>query len=225
MLGHTMSIYSWPIKILRDIEKWIKNFIWSGDVTKRKMVTVTWRKICADYDEGVLGIKSLICFNEATNLKMCWNLMQSDEQWANIIRSRAIRDHRCITHHISSSIWSGVKAKFHVIKDNCSWIVGDGKQINFWSDSWCGQVLAQTYNLPDHLVQLLPKKLDRYIVNQCWNISDELNQYFPNLRSLVSQVIIPSGNQRDKLVWKHSSEGDLSQKDAYAFKKTPSPQD
>nr|ABD28670.2 RNA-directed DNA polymerase (Reverse transcriptase) [Medicago truncatula] len=87
MLVHTMSIYSWPIKILKEMEKWIKNFIWSGDVTKRKMVTVAWRKICADYEEGGLGVKSLICLNEATNLKICWNLMQSDEQWANIIRN------------------------------------------------------------------------------------------------------------------------------------------
>nr|ABD28538.2 RNA-directed DNA polymerase, putative [Medicago truncatula]ABD33252.2 RNA-directed DNA polymerase, putative [Medicago truncatula] len=53
MLLHTMSIYSCPIKILRDMEKWIKNFIWSGDVTKRKMVTVAWKKIYAAYDEGV----------------------------------------------------------------------------------------------------------------------------------------------------------------------------
>jgi len=162
---------------------------------------------------------------------MCWSLLQSDELWANIIRSRVIRDHRCITHHISSSIWSGVKAEFYVIKDNCSWNVGDGKQINFWSDSWCGQVLvqtynlvqsynlAQTYNLPDHLVQLLPRKLDSYITDHTWNISEDLNQYFPNLRFLVSQVTLPSGNQRDKLVWKHSPKGDLTQKDAYAFKK------
>jgi len=27
MVIHTMTVYSWPISILRDIEKWIKNFI------------------------------------------------------------------------------------------------------------------------------------------------------------------------------------------------------
>jgi len=29
MLVHIMSIYSWPIKLLKKIEIWIKNFIWS----------------------------------------------------------------------------------------------------------------------------------------------------------------------------------------------------
>jgi len=30
MLIHTMSIYSWHVSLLREIERWIKNFIWSG---------------------------------------------------------------------------------------------------------------------------------------------------------------------------------------------------
>jgi len=41
MLLHTMSIYSWPISLIKEVEKWIKNFIWSGDVNKIKMVTVS----------------------------------------------------------------------------------------------------------------------------------------------------------------------------------------
>jgi len=52
-----------------------------------------------------------------------------------------------------------------------------------------------------------------------WNIPEELNQNFPNLRSLVSRITLPSNDQRDTLVWNHSSKGDLTQKDAYAFKK------
>lgn len=76
MLINTMCIYSWPIKTLREIEKWIKNFIWSGDVSKRKMVTVAWKKVCKHYDEGGLGTKSLVCLNETSNLKLCWDMLQ-----------------------------------------------------------------------------------------------------------------------------------------------------
>jgi len=32
MVVHTMSVFSWPTIIRRDIEKWIRNFIWSGDI-------------------------------------------------------------------------------------------------------------------------------------------------------------------------------------------------
>jgi len=92
MLLHTMTIYSWPISLIKDIEKWIKKFIWSGDIAKRKMMTVAWKRVCADYDEGGLGIKSLIRLNEATNLKFCWELLHSEEQWAKLLRSRTLRE-------------------------------------------------------------------------------------------------------------------------------------
>lgn len=71
MLTHTFAIYSWPISLLKDMERCIKNFIWSGDTSKRKLVTVAWKKICNPYEEGGLGIRSLICLNEAFNLKLC----------------------------------------------------------------------------------------------------------------------------------------------------------
>jgi len=95
------------------------------------MVTVAWKKVCAEYDEGGLGTKSLIYLNEATNLKMCWTLIHSDQQWACILRKRALRNQRSIRYHIFSSIWSGVKNELEVIKNNSTWIVGDGKLINF----------------------------------------------------------------------------------------------
>ncbi|RHN73642.1 hypothetical protein MtrunA17_Chr2g0300721 [Medicago truncatula] len=56
------------------------------------------------YDEGGLGTKSLICLNEATNLKMCWTLLHSDQLWAYILGNIALRDKRSIIYHIFSSI-------------------------------------------------------------------------------------------------------------------------
>ena len=44
---------------------WINFFIWSGDLTKRKMVTVTWKNVCASYEEGGLALRSLVTLNEA----------------------------------------------------------------------------------------------------------------------------------------------------------------
>ena len=73
------------------------------------MVTVAWKKVCVDLDERGLGIRSLINLNEETNLKLCWEVMQSQEQWSCLLRSRVIRKSTCISHHIFSSIWSEIK--------------------------------------------------------------------------------------------------------------------
>ncbi|KAK2416760.1 hypothetical protein QL285_039127 [Trifolium repens] len=45
MLVYSISIYSRPVSLLRSLEKWIKNFIWSGDINQRKLVTVAWKKV------------------------------------------------------------------------------------------------------------------------------------------------------------------------------------
>jgi len=116
------------------MEKCIKNFIWSGDIGKRKLVTVSWKKLCKPYEEGGLDIRSLIKLNEASNLRMCWNIANSDAVWARIIRSRTIKDGKIIKHHIFSSTWSSVKSEHSVILENTIDIIGDGHNINFWTD-------------------------------------------------------------------------------------------
>jgi hypothetical protein len=49
--------------------------------------------------------------------------------------------------HIFSSIWSGVKAEYFVVKENTSWIIEDGKHIDFLLDLWCGESLIQSLHL------------------------------------------------------------------------------
>jgi len=53
------------------------------DVQKRKLVTVSWKKVCARYEEGGLGLRSLVSLNAAFNSKICWDMINSEEQWAN----------------------------------------------------------------------------------------------------------------------------------------------
>jgi hypothetical protein len=49
MLMYIISLYSWPAALIKDLEKHIRNFIWSGDIDKRKIVTVSWKKMCLPY--------------------------------------------------------------------------------------------------------------------------------------------------------------------------------
>lgn len=59
MLVHTLSIYSLHVTLLKDLEKCIRNFTWSGDIEKeRKLITIAWKKVC-----------------EIVSLKLCWELI------------------------------------------------------------------------------------------------------------------------------------------------------
>jgi len=135
MLIHSISVYSWPASLLKDIEKCIRNFIWSGDIEKIKMVTVTWHKVCKPYDEGGLRIRSLAAQSSVSNLKLCWELHNSDEPWARILRARVLRGNKVIRYHIYSSIWSSIKVEHEEVLLNSSWNIGNGQKLDFWKDN------------------------------------------------------------------------------------------
>ncbi|CAJ2652437.1 unnamed protein product [Trifolium pratense] len=218
MLTYSISLYSWPASLLKDIEKCVRNFIWSGDIDKRKLVTTSWKKICRPLSQGGLNLRSLSKLNKATNLKLCWNLFNSQTSWAILLRDRVFRKRKTIQHHIFSSIWSGIKDEFAVIMENTIWLLGNGEEINFWNDNWCGAPLADQFNIPFQTSQLLSSTVSDYILNGQWNIPPQLSQAFDNLTSILHQVIIPMDQSQDKLLWKHTDSGDLEIKEAYQFK-------
>jgi len=59
MLTYSISLYSWPVSLIKELEKNIRNFIWSGNREKRKMVTVAWKKLCRPLNQGGLNLRSL----------------------------------------------------------------------------------------------------------------------------------------------------------------------
>ena len=150
-------------------------------------------------------------------------MVHSEEQWAYVLRSRVIRGSYCIQHHIFSSIWSGVKNEYQTILDKSMWLVGDGENINCWMDNWCGEVLAQALNLTSTELQSLPKKLCNFVQSYQWNFPAGMFVSNPNLCNLINHVTIPTVRRRDKLVWKHSNNGELTLKESYCFKKSRVP--
>ena len=39
---HSFMVYRWPSQLLKHMEKCIRNFLWTGDITSKKSVTVKW---------------------------------------------------------------------------------------------------------------------------------------------------------------------------------------
>ncbi|KAL6193242.1 hypothetical protein ACLB2K_034326 [Fragaria x ananassa] len=68
MLLHSFSTYLWPSSLVKYLSTCARNFIWSGDVGIKKIVTVSWSQICAPKDEGGLGLRHLKSLNLASLL-------------------------------------------------------------------------------------------------------------------------------------------------------------
>jgi len=135
-------------------------------------------------------------------MKLCWEMLHLEENWAVILRSRVLRGRSCIQHHIFSSLWSGLKNEYNIVKDNTVWLIGDGKNINFWFEYCNGDPLVETLNLSTDQANSFPPKLCSYIHGFHWRIPETLLQQFPSLTLLNSQVTLPTVTKPDKLLWK-----------------------
>ncbi|XP_026398538.1 uncharacterized protein LOC113294363 [Papaver somniferum] len=48
---HSMAVYKWPRMAIKQVEKAIRNFLWSGDAEKRKYFTVRYDSLCCKKSE------------------------------------------------------------------------------------------------------------------------------------------------------------------------------
>lgn len=109
MLSYSFHVYAWPIALLKLIDKWIKNFIWSGDIHTKEVMTVAWHKLCSPTHEGGIGLRSIRSINESSMLKLAWEVCSSDQHWAYLVRARCFRNKKPVSHYLKSSIWPGLK--------------------------------------------------------------------------------------------------------------------
>lgn len=64
-------IYYWLITFLNNIDKWIRNFIWAGDINNRKVINnISLYKVCIPILWGGLIITFLRDINETTIIKL-----------------------------------------------------------------------------------------------------------------------------------------------------------
>lgn len=73
-LNHSFMVYKWPKSLLKKVNMAMRNFLWSGKIEEKKIVTVAWGKSCLPKKEVGLGIRSLEATNHAFLKKMVGGL-------------------------------------------------------------------------------------------------------------------------------------------------------
>jgi hypothetical protein len=131
MLIYSFHIYMWPKTLLKRLDSWIRNFIWSGDVNTRKICTVSWKKICSPYSAGGLDLRSLSNINSSLLLHLCWKLLSSNDQWASMCRARFLKDDSPVRTSIRSSVWHGIRPYYELVLQNTMWTIGKGDSISY----------------------------------------------------------------------------------------------
>lgn len=95
----------------------------------RKLVTVSWCKVCSPIQEGGLGLRSIKAINNAAMLKISWEVLGSNDSWASFMRARYLKLNKPIHYHLRSSIWPGIKNYMNTIISNSACVLGEGGKI------------------------------------------------------------------------------------------------
>lgn len=133
MLVHWIFIYNWPSSIIKVIERWMVNFIWSGNLEeKNNIVTVSWKTCYKSLKEGGLGLKPLKIFNVSSNMHICWKFFQAQDSGSSLLASKVKRNNKFIKYSIKYSIWSNIKDSFAIVKENTQLLNGNGNSVQFW---------------------------------------------------------------------------------------------
>jgi len=112
-----------------------------------------------------------------------------------------------INYHIFSSIWSSIKNEYNVCINNSSWLLGNGDDIIFRTDPWCGESLINTVVSSSLDINA---KVSKFIIASHWDFDQEFVREFPHLPQLIQQVTIATHQKQDELVWNNSNTGSLT---------------
>lgn len=216
--------YEWPISLLRSVEVWCRNFLWSGSIEKWGIPLVAWRFCCASINEGGLGLKQLVILNRSLLLiKRGWEIFSSRSEGCSFIHDHFWRNGIAYHSYSPSSIWPGVKKFWSVIQENARWLIGFG-DISFWQDNFMGRPLVDFFASHSGRIGGLFGSVANFITNGSWDFPPLLQLHFPALCERISQVPISLDPfATDKLVRSSSSFEEFSAEIAFQFLRHPSP--
>ena len=76
-LIHSFKVYRWPFNLIWQLERLIRNFIWTSSTFGKKSITVSWEKVCKPFMVGCLGLQRLSVLNDALLSKLAWSTRYS----------------------------------------------------------------------------------------------------------------------------------------------------
>ncbi|RVW61463.1 putative ribonuclease H protein [Vitis vinifera] len=139
-----MSIFQIPRAVRIRLEKIQRDFLWGGGALEQKPHLVRWSIVCDDKGKGGLGVKSLGLFNKALLGKWAWRFAnEKTALWNQVIRRKYGEEkggwRSCeIREAYGVGLWKAINKVGQFVTPFFGYEVGDGKNVRFWKDKWCG---------------------------------------------------------------------------------------
>ncbi|XP_026443572.1 uncharacterized protein LOC113343651 [Papaver somniferum] len=212
---HSMDIYKWPASIIKQVERAIRNFLWSGDAEKHKYFTVLYDILCCSRREGGLGLKKLIDVNKAMLMKLWISICDSNKTWARFLRAKYFKlNGVLIDYKLGSTVFPGIRWVYDFVQHHTRSITGNGSNTSLFFDNWLGDFsIARRLGITSKGPNDFKAKVSDIIVDGAWVIPHNLRILLVRLNIDVDNLPIIGGGE-DYKVWDLDSKGVFSVKSA-----------
>ncbi|CAI9099386.1 OLC1v1036200C1 [Oldenlandia corymbosa var. corymbosa] len=202
---HVFSAIPPPKAIIRDIEQRCQKFYWSGRSEEKRRHWRSWERIAFPYSENGLGVRSFQGIIDALTVKLWWKLKHQRGIWSRFIHSLSMSSKRKTSWLRVSKIEARAVVHTKVI-------IRRGNR-SFWSDNWSPFGILWD-------VEGFQPPMPKLSILEFFQCKQEI---LPMLGNVLSNDILNFLEDYDQdfsdgddfLVWKHTTQGNLTVKSAY----------
>ncbi|KAK4482042.1 hypothetical protein RD792_012965 [Penstemon davidsonii] len=219
--NHVMQSAWLPETTCAQLDKLNRNFLWSSDITQRKLHLVGWNKVTKHKDFGGLGIKQARKTNIALLAKVGWKTLKKENSlWGDTFHKKYLKDNNLLDYNTKagdSHTWKGVVRSLKELNLCIRWRLGNGKNISVWDDLWVGEEPIGT-KMAGHICEEEKNLRVSNLINPngVWDKS-RLRTHIPaDIWGTILSIPIPrERDKEDGQVWDGTSNGRFSCNSAY----------
>jgi hypothetical protein len=140
ILTFTMGCFDITKEMCDQINAMIGRYWWSNQEKENKMHWLRWELLTLPKGEGGLDFRDIQTFNLAMLAKKAWRLIKSPNSLcARVLKAKYFKQGsvlNAVSSQGMSYTWRSILKGVQVLKNGIIWRVGNGQDINIWTDPW-----------------------------------------------------------------------------------------
>ncbi|GKA75895.1 RNA-directed DNA polymerase, eukaryota, reverse transcriptase zinc-binding domain protein [Tanacetum coccineum] len=135
-------VFLLPKTVINDINRIMKNFLWSQSDDSKGKAKVAWKNVCKPKNQGGLGLKDLTVWNNTLLVKHLWNIANKKDtlwvKWVSTVKLKGVSIWVVQKEECDSWGWKNLLTIRDLIINHVLYRIGNGEDTFMWYDNWSG---------------------------------------------------------------------------------------
>ena len=202
---------------------------WGHKENDKKINWMSWERMGFSKEQGRMGFRDLICFNNALLAKQWWRLLKDLESiMEQILKAKYFKNVPFLSAqlgNIPSFAWRSLLSTKELFIASLIWRMGDGESICIWGDRWIprpSSFLVQSLPFILHRDALVKELFDQDLGG--WNSKFIKNVFMEEEAEAICNLPRSRYRRWDTLIWRCMPNGSLTVCNAYYLEQSRSEQ-